>query len=82
MRPQGPGGAGGPSRTEDKKPPAKKFFSKAKKKIEYPKRKHDQPEEKYLQVKKKTVIMANPVPKEISITEGITVAELARKMNL
>ena len=69
-------------RTEDKKPPAKKFFSKAKKKIEYPKRKHDQPEEKYLQVKKKTVIMANPVPKEIAITEGITVSELARKMNL
>ena len=26
--------------------------------------------------------MANPVPKEISITEGITVSELARKMNL
>ncbi|HUI70993.1 MAG TPA: translation initiation factor IF-2 [Spirochaetia bacterium] len=78
-----PGAApGGPARTEDKKPPAKKFFSKAKKKIEYPKRKHDQPEEKYLQVKKKTVVMANPVPKEISITEGITVSELARKMNL
>jgi translation initiation factor IF-2 len=68
--------------TEEKKPPAKKFFSKAKKKIEYPKRKHDQPEEKYLQVKKKTVIMANPVPKEIAITEGITVSDLARKMNL
>ncbi|MGA2478180.1 MAG: translation initiation factor IF-2 [Spirochaetia bacterium] len=68
--------------TDDKKPPAKKFFSKAKRKIEYPKRKHDQPEEKYLQVKKKTVIMANPVPKEIAITEGITVSELARKMNL
>ncbi len=82
MRPSGPGGTGGPARTDEKKPPAKKFFSKAKKKIEYPKRKHDQPEEKYLQVKKKTVIMANPVPKEISITEGITVSELARKMNL
>ncbi len=68
--------------TDEKKPPAKKFFSKAKKKIEYPKRKHDQPEEKYLQVKKKTVIMANPVPKEIAITEGITVSDLARKMNL
>ena len=68
--------------TDDKKPPAKKFFSKAKRKIEYPKRKHDQPEEKYLQVKKKTVIMANPVPKEIAITEGITVSDLAKKMNL
>ncbi|MGA2612648.1 MAG: translation initiation factor IF-2 [Spirochaetia bacterium] len=81
-RPSSAGGSGGPARTEEKKPPAKKFFSKAKKKIEYPKRKHDQPEEKYLQVKKKTVVMANPVPKEISITEGITVSELARKMNL
>ena len=76
------GRAGWSSPNGRKKPPAKKFFSKAKKKIEYPKRKHDQPEEKYLQVKKKTVIMANPVPKEISITEGITVSELARKMNL
>jgi translation initiation factor IF-2 len=83
MRPPARTGSGGPSSgSEEKKPPAKKFFSKAKKKIEYPKRKHDQPEEKYLQVKKKTVIMANPVPKEIAITEGITVADLAKKMNL
>ncbi len=76
------GGSSQSTGTDDKKPPAKKFFSKAKRKIEYPKRKHDQPEEKYLQVKKKTVIMANPVPKEIAITEGITVSDLARKMNL
>ena len=80
----GSGGSGGgqSSGSDDKKPPAKKFFSKAKRKIEYPKRKHDQPEEKYLQVKKKTVIMANPVPKEIAITAGITVSDLAKKMNL
>jgi len=78
----GPAGSSTAGATDDKKPPAKKFFTKGKKKIEYPKRKHDQPEEKYLQVKKKTIIMANPVPKEISITEGITVSELARKMNL
>jgi translation initiation factor IF-2 len=78
-RPGAPSSSGG---GDEKKPPAKKFFSKAKKKIEYPKRKHDQPEEKYLQVKKKTVIMANPVPKEIAITEGITVSDLAKKMNL
>ncbi|MGA2977464.1 MAG: translation initiation factor IF-2 [Spirochaetia bacterium] len=82
-RPPARSGTGAPSTgTDEKKPPAKKFFSKAKKKIEYPKRKHDQPEEKYLQVKKKTVIMANPVPKEIAITEGITVSDLAKKMNL
>jgi translation initiation factor IF-2 len=83
MRPPARTGSGGSSTgSDEKKPPAKKFFSKAKRKIEYPKRKHDQPEEKYLQVKKKTVIMANPVPKEIAITEGITVADLAKKMNL
>ncbi len=83
MRPPSRPGSSGPSSgSDEKKPPAKKFFSKAKRKIEYPKRKHDQPEEKYLQVKKKTVIMANPVPKEIAITEGITVSDLAKKMNL
>ncbi len=81
-RPRARAVSGPSSGTEEKKPPAKKFFSKAKRKIEYPKRKHDQPEEKYLQVKKKTVIMANPVPKEIAITEGITVSDLAKKMNL
>ena len=80
--PSRPGSSGPSSGSDEKKPPAKKFFSKAKRKIEYPKRKHDQPEEKYLQVKKKTVIMANPVPKEIAITEGITVSDLAKKMNL
>jgi translation initiation factor IF-2 len=66
---------------EEKKGTAKKFF-KARKKFEYPKRKHAEPAEKHLQVKKKTVLMANPVPKEISITEAITVSDLAKKMNL
>ena len=75
-------GPSGSSGTEDKKPPAKKFFSKAKKKIEYPKRKHLEFEEKNLQVKKKTVRQLNPVPKAIAITEGLTVSDLARKMNL
>jgi translation initiation factor IF-2 len=75
-------GEGAPSKPEEKKPTAKKFYSKTKKKFEYPKRKHMEVEEKSLQVKKKTVIMANPVPKEISITENITVSELAKKMNL
>jgi translation initiation factor IF-2 len=71
-----------PPKPEDKKPTAKKFYSKTRKKFEYPKRKHMEVEEKSLQVKKKTVIMANPVPKEISITENITVSDLAKKMNL
>ncbi|ADN02063.1 translation initiation factor IF-2 [Spirochaeta thermophila] len=40
-------------------------------------------EEKILnQVKRKKKIETNPVPKEIDITEAITVAELAKKMNL
>jgi translation initiation factor IF-2 len=78
-----PGGRSGEApKPEDKKPTAKKFYSKTKKKFDYPKRKHMEVEEKSLQVKKKTVIMANPVPKEISITENITVSDLAKKMNL
>jgi translation initiation factor IF-2 len=82
-----PSSGGRPSETstskgEDKKPTAKKFYSKTRKKFEYPKRKHMEVEEKSLQVKKKTVIMANPVPKEISITGNITVSDLAKKMNL
>lgn len=83
-RPQGAGRSaeGGATKPEDKRPTAKKFYSKTKKKFEYPKRKHMEVEEKSLQVKKKTVIMANPVPKEISITGNITVSDLAKKMNL
>jgi translation initiation factor IF-2 len=91
-RPSYGGRPGGPPRPgqapakpgEDKKPAAggKKFFTKGKKKPDWPKRKHAEPEEKNLSVKKKTVIMANPVPKEISITGAITVSDLAKKMNL
>jgi translation initiation factor IF-2 len=91
-RPPFGGRPGGPPRPgmaaakpgEDKKPAAggKKFFTKGKKKPEWPKRKHAEPEEKSLSVKKKTVVMANPVPKEISITGAITVSDLAKKMNL
>jgi translation initiation factor IF-2 len=80
--PARPGTSSTAAGTQDKKPVAKKFYSKTKRKLEYPKRRHDQPEEKLLQVKKKTIIMANPVPKEIAITEGITVSDLAKKMNL
>ncbi len=63
-------------------PPAanrsKKFY-KAKKIYE----KHKEEQEKLYQYsKKKHVIQANPVPKEIDIMEVITVSELARKMNL
>ncbi|MCL2294772.1 MAG: translation initiation factor IF-2 [Spirochaetes bacterium] len=63
------------------KPGAKKIF-KAKKKATYQKIKKDQDIERNFQVKKKTVQKANPVPKEIDIMEVVTVAELAKKMNL
>ncbi|TFG65025.1 MAG: translation initiation factor IF-2 [Spirochaetales bacterium] len=65
----------------DKKPGNKKFF-KAKKKPSYQKLKRDEFQEKYVQVKKKPTQKANPVPKEIDIMEVVTVAELAKKMNL
>ena len=86
-RPGGPPrpGQAPPKPGEDKKPAAgggKKFFTKGKKRPDWLKRKHAEPEEKSLSVKKKTVIMANPVPKEISITGAITVSDLAKKMNL
>ncbi|MCX7031408.1 MAG: translation initiation factor IF-2 [Spirochaetes bacterium] len=91
-RPPFGGRPGGPPRPgqapakpgEDKKPAAggKKFFTKGKKRPDWLKRKHAEPEEKSLSVKKKTIIMANPVPKEISITGAITVSDLAKKMNL
>ena len=57
---------------------SKKFY-KAKKTYE----KHKEEQEKlYLFSRKKQVIQANPVPREIDIMEVITVSELARKMNL
>ncbi len=63
-------------------PPAaargKKFY-KAKKTYE----KHREQKEKLYQYsKKKQVVQTNPVPKKIDIMEAITVAALARKMNL
>ncbi len=35
-----------------------------------------------INLSKKTVVMQNPVPKEIDILENITISELAKKMNL
>ncbi|TCW61378.1 translation initiation factor IF-2 [Treponema sp. J25] len=61
------------------KPAAKKTF-KAKKTVYQ--RKEEEMEEKLLQLKKKTTTVTNPVPKSIEITEVISVAELAKKMNL
>jgi translation initiation factor IF-2 len=64
-----------------KKQSSRKFYS-TKKKESYPKKKFDEHKEKFLQIKKKETQKISPVPKEISIMEVITVADLARKMNL
>ncbi len=70
-----------PPVAEAKKAPGKKFF-KTKKKGAYQKKKYEEQEEKVLQFKKKQMQRTNPVPKEISIMEVITVSDLAKKMNL
>ncbi len=73
---------GGPPATAEKKPAGKKFY-KAKKKQSYQKfSKREEHQEKVLQVKKKSIHKANPVPKVIDIMEVISVSELAKKMNL
>jgi len=59
----------------------KKFF-KAKKKPTYQKNKKESGKEIDFNIRKKTVVMANPVPKTIDILEAISVSDLARKMNL
>ncbi len=66
-----------------KKTPGKKFF-KSKKRGAFAKarEKYEEHQEKILAQKKKTVQRANPVPKDISIMENVSVSELARKMNL
>jgi len=64
-----------------KKSPGKKFF-KTKKKSAYIRKSREEYHEKLIPVKKKVTHRANPIPKEISIMEVITVSDLARKMNL
>lgn len=66
---------------EVKKAPGKKFF-KTKRKGDYRKKKPEKHLEKDIPVKRKQAARSQPVPKEISIMEVITVAELAKKMNL
>ncbi len=66
---------------EDKKAGNRRFI-KTKKKFLYHKSRHEEHEEKLFAQKKKNANRANPVPKEISIMEVITVSDLAKKMNL
>jgi translation initiation factor IF-2 len=73
-----------PKKEEAAKPAGKKFF-KSKKKGTFAKarEKFEEHQEKlFAQAKKKNMQRANPVPKEISIMENVSVSELARKMNL
>ena len=89
-RPEGQGGGFRPRGEGSEMPPemagrtgGKKFF-KTKKKADYQKTRKDNLEEieKNYQIKKKDVQKANPVPKSIDIMDVITVAELAKKLNL
>ncbi len=77
------GGGSDSSVTNDlqKKPAGKKFF-KAKKKASYQRNKKQEVQQKNYPLKKKTIVMTNPVPKSIDIMEFITVSDLAKKMNL
>lgn len=73
-----------PKKDDAAKAAGKKFF-KSKKKDTFAKarEKFEEHQEKiFAQAKKKTIQRANPVPKEISIMENVSVSELARKMNL
>jgi translation initiation factor IF-2 len=73
-----------PKKDDAAKAAGKKFF-KSKKKDTFAKarEKYEEHQEKiFAQAKKKTIQRANPVPKEISIMENVSVSELARKMNL
>ena len=89
-RPEGQGGGFRPRGESSEMPPemtgrtgGKKFF-KTKKKTDYQKTRKENIEEieKNYQIKKKDVQKANPVPKSIDIMDVITVAELAKKLNL
>ncbi|MDA3812576.1 MAG: translation initiation factor IF-2 [Spirochaetaceae bacterium] len=74
--------SGGPTapNADQKKSTSKKFF-KSKKVTQYGKKKNIHSEKSY-EYKKKIINSTNPVPREISMMETITVSELARKMNL
>ncbi len=74
-----PRGGGAPSTGMEQTPqrPSKKVYRKRK---EF--RRPERVLEREFQIKRKDVHRANPVPKKIDIMEVITVADLARKMNL
>ncbi len=91
---QRPGGGGqrpgGFRKSNDNDAPAPPFVEnkgssrhgKAKNKQVYTKKNKYQENLDKINLSKKTVVMQNPVPKEIDILENITISDLAKKMNL
>ncbi len=89
---QRPGGGPRPGgfRKSDNDAPAPPFaenkgssrHGKAKNKQVYTKKNKYQENLDKINLSKKTVVMQNPVPKEIDILENITISDLAKKMNL
>ncbi|MBN1518730.1 MAG: translation initiation factor IF-2 [Spirochaetales bacterium] len=73
-----PGGA--PAPAGDKKPMAKRFIKA--KKPSYQRKEESLEQKLVLQRKKANAPKANPIPKSIDMMETISVAELAKKMNL
>jgi translation initiation factor IF-2 len=84
QRPGGPGRSGppgsAPSPAGDKKPMSKRFVKA--KKPSYQKKEESLEQKLNLQRKKANAPKANPIPKSIDIMETVSVAELAKKMNL
>jgi translation initiation factor IF-2 len=76
----GRGGPGAPPPAGDKKPVSKRFVKA--KKPSYQKKEESLEQKLTLQRKKANAPKANPIPKSIDIMETISVAELAKKMNL
>ena len=87
-RPGRPGGFGRPrtpgsaAPSESMEPVAQKTTKKVFKKKREDFKKPERVTEKDFQIKRKEAQRANPVPKKIDIMEVITVADLAKKMNL
>jgi len=67
--------------TQGKKQTGRRFYY-TKKKKDYQKKKFEEHQEKIQISKKKSSQKTNPVPKEISVMEVISISELAKKMNL
>ncbi len=75
-------GGGEPSTIQENQKTVKKVFKPKNKRQRDFQKKREGLIEKDFQIKKKTIIKTNPIPKKIDMMEVITVSELAKKMNL